>query len=118
MLSALKYLGVALVVAINLAVAGYVSLFAWLMCNWMTGHQARDWVPYDWLRAAFGRFLYSVVIALVVGGVCGVINRLILQHLLPTRKGLPWILAATDCMVIAFSGLVGSVFFYVEKPWM
>jgi hypothetical protein len=75
-------------------------------------------MPYDWICAAFGRALYSLVLAFVIGGVCGVVNWLILQHLVPTRKGLPWVLAATDCLVIACGGLVGSVFFYVEKPWM
>ena len=101
-----------------MAVAGCLSIFAELSSNWMTGHQARNWLSHDWLCAAFERALYWLVIALVVGGVCGVVNWLALNRLVPMRKGLPWILAGADCLAIAFGGLVGSMFFFVEKPWM
>jgi hypothetical protein len=118
MQNTLRYVCVACVVIINVAVAGSLSVLAWLGSNWMTGHQARNWLPYDWLCAAFERALYWLVIALVVGGVCGVVNWPALNRLFPKRTGLPWFLAGVDCLVIAFGGLVGSIFFYVEKPWM
>ena len=100
----LRCVCVAFVVTINLAVAGGLSVFAELSSNWMTGHQGRNWLPYDWLCAASERVLYWLVIALVVGGVCGVVDWLALNRLVPMRKGLPWILAGADCLAIAFGG--------------
>ncbi len=118
MLNTLRYVCVVFVVTVNLAVAGYLSVFAWLSSNWMTGRQARYWGSYHWLCAAFERALYWLVIALVVGGLCGVVNWFAMNRLLPKRKSLPWFLGGSVCLAIAFGGLVGSVFFYVEKPWM
>ena len=109
---------VTVVVACNLAVAAVLAAFVFLSCDWIQGSQARYWSGYDWVCAAFTRAAFSLVFAAAVGGIAAAFNRFTLGRLLPQRRGLPWLVAAADALVIALAGIIGSVILMVEKPWM
>jgi hypothetical protein len=108
----------AVVIACNLAVAAYLALFLFLSCDMIQNNQARYWSSYDWVCAAFTRAAYSLVYAAAFGGIAAVVNRFTLGRLLPQRRGLPWLVSATDALTIALGGIIGSMIFMVEKPWM
>ena len=109
---------VAVVVACNLAVAAYLAAFVFLSCDWIQDDRARHWSGYDWVCAAFQRAAYSIVFAAAVGGIAAVANHFTLRRLLPQRRGLPWLVAVVDALAIALGGIIGSMLFMVEKPWM
>jgi len=58
------------------------------------------------------------VTAIIVGIVAAVINRLSFTLIFPEEKRLPWLVAGIPGYFIALGGIIGSVMFFIEKPYM
>lgn len=104
--------------AVNFTGAVSLALFAWLSAVWMTGKSAAIWTTREWASVAYQRALYWIVIAVVVGLVAAVINRLVLARFFPGRRFLPWFIGGADGLFIALGGIIGSVQFFIQKPFM
>jgi len=102
----------------NFAGAVCLTLFAWLSAGWMTGKSAAIWTTREWAVAACQRALYWIVIAAVVGLVAAIINRLVLARLFPERRLLPWFIGGADGLFIALGGIIGSIQFFIQRPFM
>jgi hypothetical protein len=116
--TALKVVCAVIILVGNLAVITFLTFFAWLSSNWMTGKWAWNWTSRDWAFEACWRALYWLAIAAFVGLVAAIINRFIFAFLFPEENRLPWLVASAPGYFIALGGIIGSVMFFIEKPYM
>jgi hypothetical protein len=104
---------------INLTITCFLSFVIWVYCDWMIDDSmAAHMSPIDWACIACERLFWGFVLAVFVGVLLSIINRLIYSLLFPRHKRLNWFLAGTAGFVIAIAAIIGSIQFYIEKPFM
>jgi hypothetical protein len=111
--------GLILLTAGEIAVLGYLTLMTWLLSAWfMDDAEAAAMHDIDWYRTAALRFVLSCVVAAVSSVIVYFANRFVARRLGRNDSALPRVSAFVFASAVITAGLVGSVYFAIEKPYM
>jgi hypothetical protein len=115
----LKVICLIVLLIANVVAAIFLSFMAWLYCDWMIDDSmVTTMTTIDWAFIACERLFWAMALAAVVGIVLGVINRVVYSLFFPERKRPHWLLSGIAGICIAIAGIIGSVEFFIEKPYM
>ena len=110
---------VAILLLCNLFAGILLALVFWLNSAWMIGDgQAMILSEFGWFAIAAKRAIFGMTCALVFGLIFAVVNRFAYARIFPGKNLLPWSVAGAPGWLIALGVLVGSIQFFVEKPFM
>ena len=108
-----------LLIALNLAITGYMSILSWLTASWFIDDSlAFSLVSSDWGRIALVRAATGTVLGIASGTVIVFLNRILLRPLAPRFRRTHLILGILAAAAVIIASVAGSIKFLVTRPYI
>ena len=109
----------ALVLAGEAVVCGYLTLVVWVMTHWMVHDSiAFRMTAGEWRWTAFNRFLGGAFVGLLGGGGIFIITRPIFRWLGIEGRRIPLVVAGSFAVPVIIAALIGAIRLAIKKSFL